>query len=243
MISLLVLMYHRAVPGRHGNAPAMLEAHLALVAREQHVVLPGEPLERGRLNVCLTFDDAYYDFYAVVFPLLRRHGLRALLAVVPTWVRERVAAPAEERLALGAEAAAARPDAGGFCTWPELDEMGRSGCVTIAAHGLTHQPLDRPGVDLAAEVATPGELLRARLGQAVDSFVLPYGRCNRRLLRFARDHYRHVFRIGAASNRGWTAPVLYRVDADALATPAAPFAAHRLRACRWRFFWNRLRGR
>src|SRR5207253_3666710 len=88
-MNLLVLMYHRARAGRHGNDPAMLEKHFRHIAANYRNVLPGDALDANRLNVCLTFDDAYFDFYATVYPLLMRHQLRAVLAVPPLVVRER----------------------------------------------------------------------------------------------------------------------------------------------------------
>ena len=55
----------------------MLDAHFAHISRQYRNVLPGEKLSVGALDVCLSFDDAYFDFYAIVFPLLKKHGLSA----------------------------------------------------------------------------------------------------------------------------------------------------------------------
>ncbi|HWA08086.1 MAG TPA: polysaccharide deacetylase family protein [Opitutaceae bacterium] len=242
-MTLLALMYHRARDGDFGNAPAMLDAHFAHIAAHYECVLPGEPLAPGRLNVCLTFDDAYFDFYAVVFPLLQKHGLRALLAVPPVVVREQVDAPTVKRLRANPSVEARHPHDGGFCTWPELREMADSGQVMIAAHGFTHCRLDDPRVDLQTEIEVPRQLLSARLGQPVDSFVFPYGRFGRAARERVRRCYRHAFRIGGADNAGWDSHLLYRVDADRMAAPDALFTSRRRAGYRARFFWNRLRGR
>lgn len=240
-MSLLVLMYHRARAGPRGNAPAALESHFAHVARHHPCVLPGQPLAAGRLNVCLTFDDAYFDFHQVVFPLLEKYSLRALLAVAPALCGETAETAPEIRLA--------QPDLGlqtpegtaGLCTWLELRELAASGRVELAAHGLNHVRLDDPSADLAREVVEPKRVLAARLGVTADSFVFPYGRFSPRALALARMHYRHTFRIGQASNRDWSQPLLYRVSADNLADAAAPFATGRLQAYRIKAWWNRLR--
>jgi len=242
-VSLLALMYHRAQAGPHGNTPALLDAHFAYLAAHHACVLPGEPLEPDRLNVCLTFDDAYFDFYAVVFPLLEKHGLRALLAVPPIVVAERSAAAPEDRLRAGADVNYARPNYDGFCTWAELHELAHSGRVALAAHGFTHCRLDGPAVDLHTEIVVPQTLLATRLGVPVESFVFPYGRFSPVALRAVRQHYRHAFRIGGADNPGWGGPLLYRVNADGLTAPNAPFTARRRAAYRARYFWNRLRRR
>ncbi len=218
-MSLLVLAYHRASAGPHGNDPALLDAHFGLIARRFPCVLPGETLRRGRLNVCLTFDDGYYDFHAVVFPLLEKHGLRAVLAVSPGFLRERVLVPAAERISQSAE-------------------VGR---VEVAAHGYSHCRLDRPEADLGAEVLVPHSLLAARLGRPVTSFVFPYGRFSAGALAAVSQSYRYVFRLGGGDNRHWNQRLLYRVGADKLASPGAPFETHRLAAYRARRWWNRLR--
>lgn len=80
-MTLIVPMHHKVSAGRHGNSADMLDAHFAFVARNCRCVLPGEPLDPAGPNVCLTFDDGYFDFYAVVSPLLVKHGLRAVIAV------------------------------------------------------------------------------------------------------------------------------------------------------------------
>lgn len=241
-MSLLALMYHRAQAGRHGNSPEMLDAHFAHIAADHICVLPGESLDLRKLNVCLTFDDGYFDFYAVVFPLLKKHGLRALLAIPPVVVRERATASAEARLQAPACVDYGQPNYDGFCTWPELREMAASGRVTIGAHGFTHCPLDHKGVDLHTEIELPQTLLEARLGQPVSSFVFPYDRFNGAALQRVRQRYRHVFRIGNADNGGWDGSPLYRVNADGMAAPDAPFTRARQAGYRARYLWNRLRG-
>ncbi len=240
-MNLLVLMYHRARAGADGNAPGRLDAHFAYVARRHHCVLPGEPLVRGRLNVCLTFDDAFCDFYHVVFPLLRKHSLRALLAVSPGFVVDKPALSLAQRLSLDTRTAHQRPVLGGICTWGELRELTASGNVSIAAHGLSHVRLDDATVDLEEEILAPRTLLQARLHAPVDSFVFPYGRFSGPALALVRQHYRHAFRIGGATNYSWRPPVLYRVAADNLPTPIAPFTTGRLALGHARHWWNRLR--
>jgi len=236
-------MYHRARAGRHGNPPEVIAAHFAHIASTYRNVLPGDPLAPGRLSVCLSFDDGYFDFYATVFPLLKKYQLRAVLAVPVAVVRERVDAASDDRLNLESREAFAYPSRGGFCTWAELAEMAGSGHVTIAAHGFTHGRLDSPTANLAMELDAPKTILKTRVAQPIDSFVFPFGRCSQRSLQRARAQYRYVFRIGGALNRGWGSRLLYRVDADAMPGPRSLFSPARLVGYRARYFWNRLRMR
>ncbi|MEO6567836.1 MAG: polysaccharide deacetylase family protein [Opitutaceae bacterium] len=242
-MSLLVLMYHRARAGKHGNAPEVLDAQFAHIAHRYPNVLPGDELKPGALNVCLTFDDGYFDFYGVVFPLLFKHRLRALLAVPPMVICEGTDATQNDRLNIESDEAFSHPRRGGFCTWPELREMTKSAHVVIAAHGYSHTRLDNPNADLITEIESPQTLLNSRLAQPVDSFVFPFGRYSPLSLESAKRRYRYVFRIGGALNRDWEQRILYRVDADAMGSPASLFTPKRMAGYRARYLWNRLRHR
>lgn len=242
-MTLLVLMYHRAQAGPHGNPAELLDAHFAHVAATYPNVLPGEALTPDTLNVCLTFDDAYFDFYTTVFPLLKKHGLRALLAVPTSVIRDRVDASRAERLGIEAETAFGNPSRGGFCTWDELEEMSASGRVRMAAHGFTHTRLDTDQARLDTEIDAPQAILRARFADSADSFVFPYGRYSERSLRQAQSRYRYLFRIGGAVNDGWDRRLLYRVDADRMESPWSLFSPARMMRYRARNVWNRLRRR
>lgn len=242
-MSLLVLMYHRASAGRHGNSPDMLEAHLAHIAHTYPTVMPGDPIAPGAINVCLSFDDGYFDFYSTVFPLLERYGLQALLAVPPRVILDHVEARAGDRMKIESAEAFANPNEGGFCTWNELAEMVLSGHVTIAAHGFNHTRLDGADANLGLEIEAPQRYIRRRLAQPITSFVFPFGRFSVAALHYAKRQYQHVFRIGGALNRDWNGRVLYRVDADGMETPWSLFAPGRILQYRARYFWNQLRAR
>lgn len=234
-MSLLVVAYHRARAGSDGNPPDMLDRHFAHIARHCACVLPGEPLERARLNLCLTFDDAYFDFHSVVYPLLQRHNLRAVLAVPTGLIPESAKLPDEVRTGGGGKIRATEVDQHFHCTWTELAELAASRRVAIAAHGLFHERLDSGSADLNAEIALSREILATRLSQPVDSFVFPYGRFSSKALRTVREHCRYAFRIGGASNRGWSGRLIYRVNGDCLAAPDALFSPTRLAGYRARF--------
>jgi len=242
-MSLLILMFHRADDAHGGNSPAMLEAHFSHLARHYQCVLPGAVLARDRLNVCLTFDDAYFDFYHTVYPLLRKHQLQALLAVSPDLIRAETAVSPDRRLQLSVAETYQDPERGGFCTWAELKEMSGSGFVAMASHGATHCRLDAASADLEAEIIGSRKTLEHQLGVRVNSFVFPYGRFSPRALALTRRHYSHALRIGSCDNRSWQQRVLYRVDADRMAAPDALFQPRRRIIYRLRYWWNQLRRR
>ena len=242
-MTLIVPMYHKASAGRHGNSVEMLDAHFAFIARNCRCVLPGEPLDERRLNVALSFDDAYFDFYAIVFPLLRKYGLRALLAVPVSAISDATSASASIRLQACSQRLLDDEPHGAYCTWPELAEMAASRAISIASHGFAHVPLDGPDVDLHAEIVVSKTTLAARTGQTVDSVVLPYGRFNARTIAYVKPHYGYVFRIGSADNPGWTGKIINRIDADEMSSPEELFSERRLATYRLRRHWNAVRSR
>jgi peptidoglycan/xylan/chitin deacetylase (PgdA/CDA1 family) len=237
-MTLLALSYQRAQAGPDGNSPEMLDAHFEYIAATFANVLPGEPVPQDRPAACLGFDGAFYDFYERVVPLLKKHKLRAVLAVAPAVIRDH-----NSRSAHRSTTTTTGETTGGgrsFCSWSELQEVVRSGLVAIAAHGYTHRPLDDTSNDVATEVHVPRTLLSARLHVPVDSFVFPFGRYCRSALREARSGYPHVFIDKAAINHHWDTGVVFRIACDNLKTPTAPFESPRLLSYRARGLWHRL---
>src|SRR5262245_40280321 len=101
---LLALMYHRtsAGPGvdKYANSVAMLRDHFMFLKEHYPLLLPGDSLSKQRLSVCLTFDDATFDFYHFIFPLLKEMNIRALLGVPVHYILEKTDLSPEERLSV-----------------------------------------------------------------------------------------------------------------------------------------------
>jgi hypothetical protein len=240
-MNLLVLRYHRARAGQQGNSARLLNAHFAHIAYACANRLPGEPLAPGMLNVCLTFDAGFRDFYAVVYRLLIQHDLRAVLAVAPSCSGEYDAHQPADRLAFEPDGGLAACDDAGFCTWSELDEMVSSGRVTIAARSAG-MGCDRDRhARVQTDVIAAQTILSRRFARPVESFVLADGERSPSIVRAARQRYRFVFGSGDAANRDWHQPMLYRITADELSSPTAPFSARQLIRYRARYWWKQLR--
>jgi peptidoglycan/xylan/chitin deacetylase (PgdA/CDA1 family) len=204
---LLILAYHRAGYGRYNNPVSVLRSHLEYLKRNFHVVIPGERLRPRRLNVCLAFDDAFADFYALVFPLLEELSIKAVLGVSTAFILESTGISMEERLSTPEEHANSwerfRMKAP-FCTWEELDRMVASGLIHIASHSHLHRDMTQPDVDVALEAVESKTLLEKRLKCHVSTFVYPFG------------NYTFAMRLGSALNVGWSSwkQPLSRVQAD-----------------------------
>ena len=200
----MILMYHRIGRGSHANPLGVLKEHFQYIKHRYPVVIPGDPLRKG-LNVCLTFDDATADFYTDVYPLLKSLNLPALLAVPVNLI-----------------------GTPGYCTWDQLREMKE---VEIASHSMNH--VDLRWVDYEMEIIDSKIELEKQLSRKINTFVYPYGRYSRPIVKLVHQHYKYSMRIGSAINWKW-APFLYRVNGDNLLSYDAPFKKL------WKRFFKRL---
>ncbi len=243
----LGLMYHRVDEIGARRQADLFERHLQQIVSAYPIVLPGDPLT-APLSVYLTFDDAYADFYSVVYPLLKAWRIKALLAVPTAYIIEDTHLPMAQRLQIpyphGMEGRVYQ-DQVPFCTWTELREMVASGCVEIASHGHTHANMRASKVDFEQEVVVSKRILEQQLGLEVQHFVYPYGKWNAQVHRRIQPHYAYIHRIGHALNSSWKHPrqLYYRVDAEAFWTQSRPIRAQDL--ARWgrQYAWNRFWGR
>ena len=94
--------------------------------------------------VLLTFDDGRGSLWSVGAPLLRRHGLRGVVFLVPARMRSRPGPlpPTLDDLEAGrasAEAVLAREAGeGAFLSWEEVGSLARAGIFEFESHTLTH---------------------------------------------------------------------------------------------------------
>ena len=146
MTGVPVFFFHDVEPGR-------FEAQLRYLGANGYRTLDADQLEarlrrpqdQGRddgRDVALTFDDATWTFWAYAFPLLRRHGARAILFAIPGIVPDDPAPyPNLEDFWAGRCSPAdiaARAKVQPLCTWRELRALHASGVVNIQSHSLTH---------------------------------------------------------------------------------------------------------
>jgi peptidoglycan/xylan/chitin deacetylase (PgdA/CDA1 family) len=230
---LLALMYHRAEVGpridKYANSQEMLREHFLFLKEHYPLVLPGDPLPKKRLAVCLTFDDATFDFYHYIFPILKELEIRALLGIPVRYILDSTLLDAAERLNIPYPLMMQDgffDQKAPFCTWAELEEMVSSGCVEAASHSYSHCNLTFNFVDLNREVAQSKKIIEAKLAQPVSSFIYPFGKMTLALQEYVAQHYPYAFRIGSALNFGWgrgTKP-LNRISADNLSSAAAPLS-------------------
>lgn len=206
-------MYHRISEGGQNDVDRFA-THLRSLKKNYPFVWPGE--QHPSTSVCLTFDDAYADFYHFVFPLLQELELKAVLAVPVKFILDDCSHSMAERLAVPYQACMEGDTyqrLAPFCTWKEIKTMHNSGLVKIASHSYTHADLTRTHY-IEQELSLSKHLLEKNLEAPIESFIYPYGKMTRSIQTQVEQHYRYAFRIGNASNRNWNTSLYYRINAD-----------------------------
>ena len=169
-----ILCYHRFGPAKSAMtvSPSAFEAQMEYLARNGYRVISmaqfarflegREPLPRK--TVVITIDDGYRATYQVAYPILKKFGFPATVYLYSDFV-----------------------GAGDAMTWPQMQEMVRSGLIEIQPHSKTHANLTikLPGEGEAKyaermrrEVDAPVSAIRDRLSLASFSYAYPYGDVN-----------------------------------------------------------------
>ncbi len=138
--------------------------------------LPIEKLLEGKASAekqyILSFDDATPDHYDVVFPMLQKHGCRAVF-FVPT----------------------ARLNQPGFLTEAQVKELAGAG-HTIGLHSHNHQRLDvLPQEKIREEMVRSREILGGILGKKPVIFAPPGGFTNAQVRAVAVEQGVRVIRL------------------------------------------------
>ena len=241
---ILTLVYHHVHDPKNGLHVATFAKHLDHLIARYPIVIPGDPCQKTKLNLCLSFDDAFFDFYYFVFPLLKKHNIKAVLAVPTAFIEEDTTLNPEERLNVSGydglhqgKSFSHNP----FCTWREIKEMVSSGHVVVATHSHNHKDCTKPDLDLDNEIAWSKHLIQQNIGTLPETFVYPYGHINRNVNVLLKKHFRYVMRVGHAINLNWDG-TLYRVDAQKYWSLEKGIPWRRIPSWCIKMVLNRLRG-
>ena len=211
------MMYHHLNSDRCSNDYTTFEEHLKYISENFTSTFPTSKLPIN--PICLVFDDGYYDFYFLIFPLLKKYNLKALLAVIPQYTLDDISIE-NDKIRLGYE----HNDLfkyykdGTFCTYKELRRMIDSDLVQIASHSYSHQNLCEDKIDLTKELLESKQILEDKLSIKVESFVFPFGKYDQEILDETKKYYKYAFRIGNGINKNFNGVngVIYRIDGDNL---------------------------
>ena len=243
---LLPIMYHHIGADRFSNRADIFREHLEYMKQHFRIVLPGEPLSTEEPNVVLVFDDAGFDFYYHIFPILASLSIPVVLGIPTRFILESCThLDADVRLSVstfqmmqGETYKLAVP----FCTWAEMREIGSSGLVRFASHSIKHSNLLQDGA-FEDELVGSKQMIEQKLGTRVESFIFPYGEFNRKIVAVARQHYRYLFAVGSGDNRTWDGidGMLFRLYGDDLTDPISVLDDKHLRLYKVDYYRLRLK--
>lgn len=250
-----VLMYHHVSPnpGLVTVSPETFARQIQYLAEAGFTALSADrffAFLQGResvpsKSVLITFDDGYLDNYVYAYPVLERHGMRATIFAVTSWITDGPVRghagetgasslpPTPDHRGCKAAIAAGRADEV-MLRWSEILKMESSGAIEIHSHTHTHVRWDEVHADstkrlavLQEDLQLSKETLRQQLGKDSRHLCWPWG-------YFEREY------LAAAEQAGF--PVLYTVAKGVNAVGADPQQIARIvikdRVGRW--FANRM---
>lgn len=224
---LLTLLYHKIGDGKYANRKKIMQEHLLYIANNYQSYFPGQKLPFRKTGLCLTFDDGYFDFYHIIFPLLKSLNIKAVLAISPAFIQKTTNLDPSYRLSSKNPYLEAKEKVP-FCTWEELKIMSSSPFVKIASHSYSHANLTRIDCDLEKEIIDSKNIIEENLNTSIDTFVYPYGKFNKSVHKLVKNHYPYIMRIGSAINYSWhnTNQLIYRIPCDQLPSIYKPFKGY-----------------
>lgn len=228
-------MYHHVNSDRCSNDLKIFEQHLEYISKNFTTVFVGEELKDK--SICLTFDDAYTDFYYLIFPLLKKYNLKAVLGVPTKYILDDTEFDMDTRLGFEHNDLFKNYKKATFCTFKELEEMIKSGLVQIASHSHTHTNL-LENVNLEDELVLSKKILEERLNIEINSFIFPFGKYDEKIVEETLKHYKFAFRIGNAVHKDFSGikGVNYRVDGDNLKSPDELFSFKKMLGFKFKAF-------
>jgi peptidoglycan/xylan/chitin deacetylase (PgdA/CDA1 family) len=128
-------------------------------------------LKSAQSSVALTFDDGEMNNYELAFPILKEAGFNAYFFIIVKRI--------------GNE---------GYMGWKELKALTDAG-MTIGSHGLTHEILTNlKDTQVIEELRASKNCLEKNLGITIDTFSVPRGFCNDKIIQMAYEAgYKHIF--------------------------------------------------
>lgn len=238
-------MYHHVDSDRCSNDLTMFEKHLIYIKENFTTVFPQEDISKNKNSVCLTFDDAYADFYYFIYPLLKKYNLKAILGVPTKYILDATKESKNTRLNFEHNHLFENYKKGTFCTYEEMQEMCKSGLVQIASHSHTHTNLLEDDINLESEFIESKNILEKKLNIKVDSFIFPFGKYDERIANECSKHYKYMFRIGNAIHKDFSGinGIIYRVDGDNLKTPNEIFKTSNILKYKFKAFTKKIVGK
>ena len=242
---ILTLLYHGINNTPYSNDLSLLEKHLIFLRDTYPIVWPGEKIANNKISICLTFDDACFDFYYYVFPLLQKYHIKAVLSIPTAFIgNESLLSPEKRLQAVDDFHHKKKNSKEAFCTWKEIDTMYRSHLIYPASHGHTHQDLTKD-IDLEQEIILSKKILEKELNTSISCFVYPFGKFSKGIHQILKKHYPYIMRIGNSFNLSWhnRSNLIYRINCDNLQSIHQSFKIFSFLSYGLSYIKNTIRGR
>lgn len=143
---------------------------------------------KKRKYIILTFDDGYEDNYTILYPLLKKYNMKAVIYLVSNinynkWDMDELG---EKKLNL--------------LNREQILEMSNSGLIEFGGHTSNHVKLDTLSVDEQFnEIKENKIFLEKLLNKKLISFAYPYGRFTDESKKLVKDL---GYKYGVATNKG-----------------------------------------
>jgi peptidoglycan/xylan/chitin deacetylase (PgdA/CDA1 family) len=215
------------------NKLEVIEKHFKYISTRYKTIFPAEyQASIFNLQLCLVFDDAYYDFYHYVYKLLIKYKIKAVLAVPTNYILNDTQIDSETRLNLKHSDMMESDNFKRivpFCTWSEIKEMSESNLVKIASHGHNHLSLQATSDDeIDKELNLSKKIIESKISDTCDIFVYPYYSFNDKILNKTLKLYKYCFASGGIMNYKIESGLIYRVSADGMLKGDDLFSNRRL---------------
>ena len=247
---LLILMYHQIAQPNDTTSLEKFYHHLSYLSDHFPIVLPGEEIKKNQLSICITFDDAYYDFYHYVYPKLCSLKVKAALGIPTNYIVESTTTSVNNRLKVEYPAGLSKstlPDSSSpLCTWQEIQEMVQSGLVMPCSHSHTHVNLKTCSLmQLELETNYSQQILSKKLNTKITTFIYPFGAMHANAHKIVRKYYSFGLRIGGAINHSWEQRhgLLYRVNADSFIATNSKITSRQMFNWQLKYWFNQLRSK
>lgn len=213
-----ILMYHQFVEKNEEGGKIKLfvtrkvfELHLMILKFLGYETITFKDLEniglenrRSKKYIIITVDDGYKDNYTILFPVLKRFNMKAVIFYVTgveynTWTADSMG---EKRFDLMSES--------------EVKELHESGLIEFGGHTLTHPSMVKlSDEDLKKEIERNKRDIEDIIGEKLVSFAYPYGHNSKRVQK-AVEVAGYRYAVSTDSGTGFIDDNLYDIRRTAI---------------------------
>lgn len=213
-----ILMYHQFVEKAEDGGKIKLfvtkkvfELHLMILKLLGYETITFRDLEkiglekrREKKYIIITVDDGYKDNYTILYPVLKKFNMKAVIYYVTgvnynTWTADDMG---EKRFDLMSE--------------KEVQELHKSGLIEFGGHTLTHPSMIKlSDEDLKKEIENNKRDIEKIIGEKLVSFAYPYGHNSKRIQK-AVELAGYKYAVSTDSGTGFIDENLYDIRRTAI---------------------------